>query len=186
MRDLSEAYRLEKNTNFTITENDSENDLPENLFQIVKVTITNTASNLDNKIVERAPFHDYEDFKNNAYRSGHFYSRFENKIKIHTDIYSDNSVGTASAINVYYYAVLPTIDYNADSINLNQSPPIQEEHYQEALIFYINYRYYLNNDDESKANNMLALFERKKTQIDNYTYSHRHSNNTSRKIGRVR
>lgn len=191
-RDLSEVYKFEGTSTYEITENDFEQALPATLFQVVSVTILNSAEGSEKEVVVETSVLDYDRFSNgrhygfSGYRNRHIWSRFENKIKVRSEYYDNSSSAPTSTVEVRYYASIPRVDYKKSDFDLSTSPPIQEEHYHEALTFYIAYRYWLNNDDENKAKMLLKAWENKKLKIDNSVHGHRHTSNISRKIERKR
>lgn len=190
--DLSEVISFEKEMEeFTLSSNDIETELPDDLFQVVSVVVENSDGSSSKRIVDEVATNsdvalDGPSRLSSSDRRTDVYSRWNNKVKIYSIYLEGESSNKSLKVNIKYYGTLPVLDIDEESLDLEQYPPIKEQHYHVAIAYYIGYMYYLNQnmlEDAQKCENIYLL---KKKEIKEYVYKHRKSSNMNDKVRKVR
>ena len=190
LADLSEIMKHEKEmTEFPITSNDNATDLPSDLFQIISVVIDKEGESNNKEIAFEVGVNDEEsvnDRFSRLDRRNNVYSRWDSKIRIKSIYLNETSGNTTLNVNIKYYGSLPTLVYDAETLDLSESPPIIEQHYHAVLANYVAYMYYTNQNMSEEANSQNQIYLLKKNQIKDYVNKHRHNSNLNSKIRLVR
>jgi hypothetical protein len=191
MGDLSEVIKYEKNmTEFPIDGNDNETNLPSDLFQIVSVVVEHSSGlkevAFEVGVNDNVSLNDSSFINQLIDKRSNVYSRWDGKLYIKSEYLTETSGSTTLTINVKYYGSLPTLDYTDTDLDLDQLPPIVEQHYHYIIAHYIAYMYYLNGNDKTEADSQLQIYLTKKMEIKDYINKHRSSSNKNRSIGLVR
>ena len=190
LSDLSEIIKYEKDMDeYTISSNDVATDLPEDCFQIVSVVVQGTNSSDLPFVAKEVGVNETPSlqgpgrgFTRNLTQN--IYYRWNHKLYVKS-VYLDSG-NSSMKVNVKYYGSLPTFDYDAETFDFGQTPPIREAHYHHAITHYVAYLYFSNRDMKEDAAVKLNEYLAVKNRIKDHVRKHRANSNLKTRIGIVR